>query len=67
MAAFLAERPDFTLVAEQHVLPSQTGFDGFYMARLRRAAIDDGQTAPEDTAAEQTTDNSTERAESNEA
>ena len=67
VAAFLAERPDFTLVAEQHVLPSQTGFDGFYMARLRRAAIDDGQTAPEDTVAEQTTDNSTEHAESNEA
>ncbi len=37
IAALLAQPDnDFTLVAEQTLSPAQDGFDGFYMARLRR-------------------------------
>ncbi len=32
---FLAANPSFTLEAEKHIWPSE-GFDGFYMARLKR-------------------------------
>ncbi|ALZ76907.1 RsmB/NOP family class I SAM-dependent RNA methyltransferase [Rheinheimera sp. F8] len=34
--AFLASRPDFQLLSEQHISPAATGFDGFYAAHLRR-------------------------------
>ncbi|UBM59016.1 RsmB/NOP family class I SAM-dependent RNA methyltransferase [Marinilongibacter aquaticus] len=34
---FLAENPDFILEEERFLSPSETGFDGFYMARLSRA------------------------------
>ncbi|BCM93099.1 ribosomal RNA small subunit methyltransferase B [Abditibacteriota bacterium] len=34
--AFLAQNPAFELEAEHTISPSQTGFDGFYMARLRK-------------------------------
>jgi len=33
---FLANHPEFTLVREKQLLPSQTGFDGFYMAYLEK-------------------------------
>ncbi len=33
--AFLSEHPQFEFIEEKHVLPSR-GFDGFYMARLRK-------------------------------
>lgn len=33
---FLSEHPDYVLDAEQTLLPSVTGFDGFYMARMKR-------------------------------
>ncbi|SMC45572.1 RsmB/NOP family class I SAM-dependent RNA methyltransferase [Moheibacter sediminis] len=33
---FLENHPEFKLVREKQLLPSQTGFDGFYMAYLER-------------------------------
>lgn len=33
---FLAEHPEYSLVHQQYVWPSQTGFDGFYMALLQK-------------------------------
>ncbi|MFN8428421.1 MAG: class I SAM-dependent methyltransferase [Spirosomataceae bacterium] len=33
---FLAENKDFELIKDRHVLPSETGFDGFYMALIQR-------------------------------
>ncbi len=45
IAAFLEHNPDFELVAEKTVYPSQGG-DGFYMAKLKR--LDNGQAIPED-------------------
>ncbi len=33
---FLAENKDFVLIKDRHVLPSETGFDGFYMALIQR-------------------------------
>lgn len=33
---FLSEHPNFELEEEKVVLPSESGFDGFYMARLKR-------------------------------
>lgn len=33
---FLASRPDFVLLGDQHISPAATGFDGFYYAHLRR-------------------------------
>lgn len=38
---FLLQRPDFTLVEQRHVFPSD-GFDGFYMALLKK---EDDQTS----------------------
>ena len=39
VAKFLAEQAGtFTLIREQVVSPAGTGFDGFYMARIRREA-----------------------------
>ena len=34
---FLAEHSDFVLEKEQHISPAESGFDGFYMARLSKA------------------------------
>ena len=34
---FLKNHPEFTLEEEKRLYPSQTGFDGFYMARLVKA------------------------------
>ncbi|MRI62736.1 methyltransferase domain-containing protein [Ornithobacterium rhinotracheale] len=33
---FLVENPKFELIEEKKILPSQSGFDGFYMAKLVR-------------------------------
>ncbi|MRJ08150.1 methyltransferase domain-containing protein [Ornithobacterium rhinotracheale] len=33
---FLVENPNFELIEEKKILPSQSGFDGFYMAKLVR-------------------------------
>ena len=33
---FLAANPGFTLESEQHISPAESGFDGFYMARLSK-------------------------------
>lgn len=33
---FLNNHPEFTLVREKQILPSQSGFDGFYMAYLEK-------------------------------
>lgn len=33
---FLKNNPEFTLVREKQILPSQSGFDGFYMAYLEK-------------------------------
>lgn len=33
---FLETNQQFKLDAEQIILPSQSGFDGFYMARLKK-------------------------------
>ena len=33
---FLAANPGFTLESEQHISPADSGFDGFYMARLSK-------------------------------
>lgn len=33
---FLAENPNFELIEEKKILPSQSGFDGFYMVKLVR-------------------------------
>ena len=33
---FLKNHPEFTLVREKQILPSQSGFDGFYMAYLEK-------------------------------
>ncbi len=38
VAAFLKDNDQFTLFEERKILPSETGFDGFYMAKLLRAA-----------------------------
>lgn len=32
---FLTNHPEFELIEEQKILPSETGFDGFYMAKLQ--------------------------------
>ena len=45
IAAFLEHNPDFELVAEKTVYPSQGG-DGFYMAKLKR--LDNGRELPKD-------------------
>jgi 16S rRNA (cytosine967-C5)-methyltransferase len=37
---FLKNHPEFTLEEEKRLYPSQTGFDGFYMARLVKANIE---------------------------
>lgn len=37
--AFLKNHPEFTLEEEKRLYPSQTGFDGFYMARLVKANV----------------------------
>jgi 16S rRNA (cytosine967-C5)-methyltransferase len=34
--AFLQRHTEYTLVEERRISPSQTGFDGFYMAKLRK-------------------------------
>ncbi|WP_406546429.1 RsmB/NOP family class I SAM-dependent RNA methyltransferase [Succinimonas sp.] len=44
IAAFLEHNPDFELIAEKTVYPSQGG-DGFYMAKLKR--LDNGRDLPE--------------------
>lgn len=36
VATFLENDPSFTLVEEQHLMPSDSGFDGFYMAKLKK-------------------------------
>ncbi len=36
VAAFLADNPAFELEAERTISPAQTGYDGFYMARLAK-------------------------------
>lgn len=36
VAKFLQNHPEFTLVREKQILPSQSGFDGFYMAYLEK-------------------------------
>ena len=47
--AFLANHPgEFVLEAEEHIWPS-SGFDGFYMARLRRLETFDATAEPNDT------------------
>jgi len=33
---FLSQHPEFKLIREKQLLPSQTGFDGFYMAYLEK-------------------------------
>ncbi len=33
---FLNEFPEFTKIDEKVILPNETGFDGFYMAKLKR-------------------------------
>lgn len=45
IATFLEHNPDFELVAEKTVYPSQGG-DGFYMAKLKR--LDNGRALPEE-------------------
>ena len=45
IAAFLKHNPDFELVAEKTVYPSQGG-DGFYMAKLKR--LDNSRALPEE-------------------
>ncbi|WP_406043170.1 RsmB/NOP family class I SAM-dependent RNA methyltransferase [Succinimonas sp.] len=45
IAAFLEHNPDFELVAEKTVYPSQGG-DGFYMAKLKR--LDNSRALPEE-------------------
>ncbi|MCU0438747.1 MAG: methyltransferase domain-containing protein [Raineya sp.] len=34
--AFLEKNPDFTLISQNHLRPSEYGFDGFYMALMER-------------------------------
>lgn len=34
--AFLAKNPDFELIEDKVMLPAETGFDGFYMAKMKR-------------------------------
>lgn len=34
---FLESHSEFNLVEEKHLSPAETGFDGFYMAKLQRA------------------------------
>jgi len=34
--SFLSKNPDFRLIEQKHLLPSQNGFDGFYMALLEK-------------------------------
>ena len=33
---FLGDNPDFQLIEEKHLTPHKNGFDGFYMAKLKR-------------------------------
>lgn len=33
---FLKDNPDFKLIEEKHLTPHKNGFDGFYMAKLKR-------------------------------
>lgn len=33
---FLSDNPDFKLVEEKHLTPHKNGFDGFYMAKLKK-------------------------------
>jgi 16S rRNA (cytosine967-C5)-methyltransferase len=33
---FLSDNPDFQLIEEKHLTPHKNGFDGFYMAKLKR-------------------------------
>lgn len=33
---FLSDNPDFKLIEEKHLTPHKNGFDGFYMAKLKR-------------------------------
>ena len=33
---FLAQNSEFSLVEEKKISPAKTGFDGFYIARLRK-------------------------------
>lgn len=33
---FLTDNPDFELIEEKHLTPHKNGFDGFYMAKLKR-------------------------------
>jgi len=33
---FLQENTNYRLLEEKHILPSQTGFDGFYMAKIQK-------------------------------
>lgn len=37
VAKFLKNHPEFKLVREKQILPSQSGFDGFYMAYLEKS------------------------------
>lgn len=37
--AFLSEHPEFELVEEKNVYPSELGFDGFYMAKLKLRCV----------------------------
>ena len=34
---FIEKHPEFKLIKEKQLLPSQSGFDGFYMAYLEKA------------------------------
>jgi 16S rRNA (cytosine967-C5)-methyltransferase len=38
VAQFIKQNPDFGLISEQFILPSDQGFDGYYMALLERTA-----------------------------
>ncbi|MBV7317041.1 RsmB/NOP family class I SAM-dependent RNA methyltransferase [Shewanella sp. NIFS-20-20] len=33
---FLANHPEFSLIMEETILPAETGFDGFYLAKLQK-------------------------------
>jgi 16S rRNA (cytosine967-C5)-methyltransferase len=34
--AFLEKNPNFTLISQNHLRPSEYGFDGFYMALIEK-------------------------------
>ena len=36
IASFLEENTDFNLIEQKNILPSESAFDGFYMARLQK-------------------------------